>query len=155
VRQKTFDEMMRAAAESWLLDIEGAKIDFALELNKLMERKEISRSDLASRLGVSLPMITKILRGDTNLTIETMVRATRAAKGRLRVEVVPEDVVEASKSEPWLETAGSDPVLSWRAISKREPSGDAGLHGWLRVPKAGTKILMQASNDYEDEPLAA
>ncbi len=82
-----YQDFIREAIDSWLLDIEGAKIDFALALNKLMERHSVTHEVLAERLGVSLPMITKILRGDTNLTIETMVRATRAANGRLKIEL--------------------------------------------------------------------
>jgi len=154
VRQKSFDEMMTEAAESWLLDIEGAKIDFALGLNKLMERNCISRSDLAVRLKVSLPMITKILRGDTNLTIETMVRATRAAKGRLSVDLLDENAVKSAWSE-CVESPTADPIRSWaRNSARREKAGHA-VHGWISLPKNCQINLMPASNDYEDEPLAA
>lgn len=148
-----YREFIREATESWLLDIEGAKIDFALALNKLMERHSVSRKALAERLGVSLPMITKILRGDTNLTIETMVRATRAANGRLKLELVDEVTAPIRESEPALDSK-ADPSQLWaRRIARRDHS-ETTVHGWI-LPKACQSNLISASNDYEDEPLAA
>ena len=73
-------QILNEARDSGALEIEGAKLDFAIALARLLEVSKMSRSELAKELQVSLPMVTKILRGDTNLTIETMVRAVRAAK---------------------------------------------------------------------------
>lgn len=83
------DAMIREAEASGLMEMEGAKIDFAISLARLMERSGITRTALAQRLGVSAPMATKILRGDTNVTIETMVKAARAAGGKLHIELRP------------------------------------------------------------------
>ncbi len=89
MNKKSFSALMKEAETSVEFAIEEAKIDFALELSKVMEKAGLSRSDMAARLGVSLPMITKILRGDTNLTIESMVKATRAAEATLHLHVTP------------------------------------------------------------------
>jgi transcriptional regulator with XRE-family HTH domain len=148
-----YRDFIREATDSWLLDIEGAKIDFALALNKLMERHSVSRKALAERLGVSLPMITKILRGDTNLTIETMVRATRAANGHLKLELVDEAIITVSESERPRESTVDASQMWARRIARRDQS-DAAVHGWV-LPKACQSNLIAASNDYEDEPLAA
>jgi len=88
--KQSLQSLMQQADNGSMLAVEGAKLDFALGLAKLLERASLSRSDLATRLGVSLPMITKILRGDTNLTIETMVKATRAAQGMLHINLAAE-----------------------------------------------------------------
>jgi len=80
-------QVLSEARDSGVLDIEGAKLDFAIALARLLEVNKMSRSELAKALEVSLPMVTKILRGDTNLTIETMVRAVRAANGELHINV--------------------------------------------------------------------
>jgi transcriptional regulator with XRE-family HTH domain len=90
MNNKSFEALMKEAEESAELAIEEAKVDFALELSKVMERAGLSRSDMAARLGVSLPMITKILRGDSNLTIESMVKATRAAAATLHIHIIPQ-----------------------------------------------------------------
>ncbi len=88
--KQSLQSLMQQADNAGVLAVEGAKLDFALGLAKLLERASLSRSDLATRLGVSLPMVTKILRGDTNLTIETMVKAARAAQGGLHINLAAE-----------------------------------------------------------------
>ena len=68
--------------------IEVAKLDFALELKRMMDHGEIKNVELAERLGVSKPMVSKLLRGDTNVTIETMVKASKAVGGELFIKIV-------------------------------------------------------------------
>lgn len=67
---------------------EGAKLEFALELKRVMERENVKSVDLAERLGVSAPMVSKLLRGDANVTIETMVKLSRSLGGKLFVKIV-------------------------------------------------------------------
>lgn len=43
---------------------------------------------LAKKIGTSAAYITKVFRGDSNLTIESMVKLARASGGRLNIEVV-------------------------------------------------------------------
>lgn len=77
----------RAVEETTEFKIEAAKIDFALEVRRLMDEKEINNSQLAERLGVSKPMVSKLLRGDTNMTIETMVKTSVAVGGEFFVRI--------------------------------------------------------------------
>ena len=58
--------------------VEGAKIEFAEQMLAQMEAQNISRKELASRLGTSPAYVTKILRGSTNFTLESMVSIARA-----------------------------------------------------------------------------
>src|SRR5574344_1087969 len=58
--------------------VEGAKIEFAEQMLAQMEAQNISRTDLATRLGTSSAYVTKILRGSTNFTLESMVSIARA-----------------------------------------------------------------------------
>ncbi|WP_414041529.1 helix-turn-helix domain-containing protein [Acidithiobacillus sp. M4-SHS-6] len=48
------------------------------------EEKNISRSELASRIETSLPYITKVMRGDANFTLETMAKIAMAVCLRTR-----------------------------------------------------------------------
>jgi transcriptional regulator with XRE-family HTH domain len=66
---------------------EKAKIDFAEDLWELMERRGVSRAQLAERIGSSAAYVTKALRGDANFTIESMVKLVRALDGQLTVHV--------------------------------------------------------------------
>jgi transcriptional regulator with XRE-family HTH domain len=54
-----------------------------------MEANGITRSDLARRLGVSPAYITKVLRGNVNFTVDSMVRLVKAAGGEISVQIAP------------------------------------------------------------------
>jgi transcriptional regulator with XRE-family HTH domain len=58
--------------------IESARVDFTEEALGIMAGQGISKADLARRLGVSNPYVTKLLGGGANLTLESMVRLAEA-----------------------------------------------------------------------------
>lgn len=66
---------------------ESAKLDFALELKRIMDRDKVKGAELAKVLDVSAPMVSKWLRGDANVTLETMVRISRALSGKLYIKI--------------------------------------------------------------------
>ncbi|WP_448482222.1 helix-turn-helix domain-containing protein [Pseudoxanthomonas mexicana] len=68
--------------------LENAKLEFALELKRVMERDHVSNTELAQRLEVSKPMISKLLRGDANATIETMAKASKCLNGKLFIRII-------------------------------------------------------------------
>jgi transcriptional regulator with XRE-family HTH domain len=55
----------------------------------MMEANGVSRSELARRLGVSPAYVTKVLRGNINFTLDSIVRLVRAAGGELSLQVAP------------------------------------------------------------------
>lgn len=59
-------------------DISRVKVDFALQLNNLMLEKNINQVELAEKSSKSKSLISRILNGDNNLTIETMVEIYHA-----------------------------------------------------------------------------
>lgn len=67
---------------------EHAKNEFAVQLKKAMDQQGVSPSELATRLGVSRPMVSKLLGGETNVTIETMVKVAHHLGSRLHLGVV-------------------------------------------------------------------
>lgn len=79
--QRNWDEV-RAGDGYW---VEGAKVDFGIEIRQLFDDAGISRADLARRIGKTPAYITKIFRGDVNFTIESMVKLCRALGGRLEL----------------------------------------------------------------------
>ena len=64
-----------------------------LELNEKvvlkMEELNISRTELARRLGKSKPFITKLLDGNHNLTVKTMVSMVLALECDLLLDLAP------------------------------------------------------------------
>ena len=67
-----------------------AKMVFAVQLKKAMDREGVTASELAKRLDVSRPMVSKLLSGETNVTIDTMVRAAYQLKSRLYLNFADE-----------------------------------------------------------------
>ncbi len=76
--------------------VESAKLDFAMKLEKQMKLAGLSYANLAKKIGTSAAYISKVFRGDTNMTIETMVKLSRASGARLNIEIVSE-AVEAKR----------------------------------------------------------
>lgn len=54
-----------------------------------LERLNLTRAQLAARLGVSRPRVTQILAGDENLTLRTLVAIADALEADLTVSLVP------------------------------------------------------------------
>ena len=62
---------------------EEAKVDFAIMLNNLLDEKKLSYTDLAKLTGKSKSLVSRIMGGRNNLTIETMVSMLYAANEKL------------------------------------------------------------------------
>lgn len=92
----TFDRIVKKAREQESYWIESAMYEFTEKICELMESNDMSRTQLALELGVSPAYITKLLRGDANVTIKTMVRLARVFGRELRI-TLPQETVEHSK----------------------------------------------------------
>jgi len=66
---------------------EKAILDFTEQVVSRMEENGITRAELARRLNVSKVFITKLLNGNPNLTIKTMVSLARILDRDLKVEL--------------------------------------------------------------------
>lgn len=73
---------------------ESVKIDFAVNLDRVMKRAGISKTALAKKIKSSQAYVTKVLRGDSNLTIDSMVKLSRAAEGSLHIAIVHQTSTE-------------------------------------------------------------
>jgi|GEM_PF-3483288 len=71
--------------------VAGAKLDFAADVQRLMDQQGLKRADLAERIGKSRPYVTKLLSGDANPTIETIVRTVHAMGGRIHIKIAGTD----------------------------------------------------------------
>lgn len=83
----TLSDFLDTAKKGDTYWIEDAKIAFAVEIERQMVRCRINKRQLAARLGTSPAYITKVLRGDANLTIESLVKLARAVEGSLHIHV--------------------------------------------------------------------
>lgn len=84
---KSYRALVKAAKDTDTYWVEGAKHDFVFSIYRQLKRHGITNAALAKKLNVTPPYISKMLKGDENLTLESMVKIARAANGRLHLEV--------------------------------------------------------------------
>lgn len=82
---KAFIEESSKSDSYW---VESAKIKFAVDLETQLRKAKMSYAALAQKLGTSASYITKVFRGDANMTIESMVKLARATGGQLDIRIV-------------------------------------------------------------------
>jgi transcriptional regulator with XRE-family HTH domain len=85
----TFQDLYREAQQHDDYWVAGLIQEFTEALANRMEAAEISRSELARRLGSSPAYVTKVLRGNGNFTLTTLVRLARAVGMEVRLDLVP------------------------------------------------------------------
>ncbi len=78
--------------------VESAKLEFALALEQQRLAAGLSYADLAKKMGTSAAYISKVFRGETNLTIESMVKLARATGGQLDARFLVEESTATADS---------------------------------------------------------
>lgn len=114
---KSFKKLLEKAQQTDSYWVEAAKLQFAIELNRLFRRKGSTQKELAEKVGTSPAYITKVFRGDSNFTIETMVKLARAVDGDLEINIVPRQ-----NQEKWLSI-----------LQAQQPSNAEQARAWIET----------------------
>lgn len=69
---------------------EGLILEFTEKMVRRMEELSVSKSELARRINTSPAYITKLLRGTTNFTVETMTKVALALECEVRLRLQPQ-----------------------------------------------------------------
>ena len=77
---------------------EGASLRFTEDLLARMKACGVTRSALAGLIGTSPAYITKILRGETNFTLDTMVKIAHALDCEVLVQLAPSASTQKSEA---------------------------------------------------------
>lgn len=85
--EKTFKGLIDRAKHRDSYWVGKAISDFTDDLYALMEARHVNKAELARRIGSSPAYVTKVLRGNSNFTVESMVRLVRALEGQLCIHV--------------------------------------------------------------------
>ena len=85
---------LKSFAARVLFEQEGAVLEFTEQIVEAMEKKEMTRAQIAERLGVSRAHVTQILRGDNNFTFQTAVSLAVAVGLRFKVLLEDENRAE-------------------------------------------------------------
>lgn len=84
---KAFAERAKESDTYW---IERAKLDFAQRLEEQRIRAGMTYAAIAEKLGTSAAYVSKVFRGDANLTIESMVKLARSTDSEVSIQIVNE-----------------------------------------------------------------
>jgi len=90
-KSSAIQEFVDMAHQQDIYWVERAKIDFAISLEDQRKKMGMSLKAIAQKIGTSAAYISKVFRGDTNFTIETMVKLARSTGAKLEIKVVGEE----------------------------------------------------------------
>ena len=86
---ETLREKINAARGTFDYRLEKILLQLGEDLCLLMEHQQLNRTQLAERMGVSPAYITKILDGNPNLTIKSLLKLSDALGRELTVQFAP------------------------------------------------------------------
>ena len=106
--KKSFAALYAKVAPTTAYQAEKLAVGFLAELTALMQAHEVTNAELARRVGVSPAYITKVFRGPSNLSIETLAKLADAVGGEVRLRlarhkpkaVAPSARIAASPARP-------------------------------------------------------
>lgn len=121
---ETLRRIVEQARKGHTYKVERAKIIFTDEVGERMETLGLSRKDLAECLGTKPPYVTKILRGSTNFTLDSMVKIADALDCDFSPNMTPREV-----DGRWITFFVRDEKTSLRPAAKVDD--DTMNNGWL------------------------
>lgn len=87
-------------------------LEFTLQLHQFMEKKDLSKKELAELIGSSQAYITKVFKGNANFTIASMTKLVNALGGKLTIHVTGQE----EKNQKWFRKfdGNKDVKTRWR-----------------------------------------
>jgi DNA-binding Xre family transcriptional regulator len=102
-------DRLRARFAEWEDDPEselyGVLLDVTEAIVKRMIEQNVRRTDLAERLGTSRAYVTKLLDGQENMTLKTLVRVANALEMKVDARFVPRERAANVAKKPQVKTA--------------------------------------------------
>lgn len=100
-----FERKLAASKDTPEYELEWLLLDIEEALHTSMEAQGITRSELADRLGTSRAFITKLLGGQENLTLKTLVRVANALEMKVDTRFVPRESAAKPAKKQQVKTA--------------------------------------------------
>jgi plasmid maintenance system antidote protein VapI len=119
-RYRKFVERAHASPFYWH---EVAVDEFIMDLHRLMEEQHVSRAELARRIGTSRAYITKLLGGDANFTLMTMVKLAMALGGAVHVHISDQQSYTTWQDKPRRKPSSSAKPTAPKVKVRRRKAG--------------------------------
>ena len=85
-----FADLFREMEQTDAYHMDSVKVEISEQIYLAMKRQGISKAELACRLGKSRAYVIKMLQGNANFTIESLVRIARALNCKVDFRLLPE-----------------------------------------------------------------
>jgi transcriptional regulator with XRE-family HTH domain len=99
---QNFKDLLKAAKAKWQFKAEEHKLNIASSFHEYMKKLNWSNADLARELGTSRAYITKIMRGDQNLSIDKITEIADALGADVHIHLT-----DKGATGQWLEVVGA------------------------------------------------
>jgi transcriptional regulator with XRE-family HTH domain len=87
--RRQVEELDKSHDPDW--ELYGVLLDVTEGIVKRMIEQNVRRSDLADRLGTSRAYVTKLLDGQENMTLKTLVRVANALEMKVDTRLIPRE----------------------------------------------------------------
>jgi len=92
-KKKTAEEWFQGLVDKYKDDldyiVEGVLIDVTEQIIEQLEKKKLTRTQLAQKLNCSNPYVTKLLNGSENLTLKKLVQIAQVLECTIDFAFVP------------------------------------------------------------------
>lgn len=119
--KKQFEELLTFKSEEDRIELEAKELvfDFLGEIDKAMERNNISKKELAKLIGTSASYITQLFRGDRNPNFLNIAKMKNALNLDFEIKLKESNVTREKFHFPDVETHG------WWVYKSLKPNYDA------------------------------
>ena len=101
--RKQIEEMEANPDPEW--DLYGVLLEVTEEIARGLMARNMKRSELADRLGTSRAYVTKLLDGQENMTLKTLVRVANALEMKVDAKFIPRAPVRKALRKAQVKTA--------------------------------------------------
>ena len=106
-------QKLEAARNTFEYRLEKVLFEVAEQVCKLIESQGVTRSELAQRLAVTPAYITKLLNGNPNLTIKSLLRLSDVLGQSIDIRFVPKLEVAQSTTTSFAPAPSLSPGLEY------------------------------------------
>jgi transcriptional regulator with XRE-family HTH domain len=114
MKEKTWlEKMLDSVKDSFEFRLEKIILDLTEQICKRMQDREITRTQLARDLNVSPAAVTKILNGNSNFTLRTLLSLGDALNLDLGIEFSPKEISAQGSLGVWTQAGNVQEGWTW------------------------------------------
>ena len=142
--QEWFRNKLESFKEDFDFRLETLILDLTETISKKIEENNLNRTKLAELLGVSPPAVTKILNGNSNFTLRTLLALADALELDLKIEFKEKGIIASQKMVIYTSMPSLSPSTSSSSTTDTSNAATAGTANLISFPKTGEERFAEA-----------